>query len=1438
MALSTALDLSFGGGGFDLLDDVSLLGAGLPSVIVEKILASLDATRLRALDIRGNEIDPQTAREMARRLGPTFKTMRECNGLPIQDIIGNTTRRLRLNGFSGRHHFFGIEAFGAHVLAGLLPENTSLVEIDFRLNGIGLTAAAELGEACAKSQVRYVNQLGSQDLVTDEEVAFLLGYFHDIPLAEIDVSHNAGVTSAASPHIIGYLAAGHMRNLRRLALAGLPWSDDSVVSLVDALGEQANSLLALEELALPLHCGLKRSTLVHLAGVVARCFPTIKFGEASCSLSALRLSPTLCLSRPEEAAAAEFAAWALIAKEMKPSCLRRLIIMLDESTSIDAAPPVAPGHHPLVYWSTMETLRALCICEELEAINISVHPSTRDLGAVIVGSLEATSYSLRELEISYMNYIDLPPSRTDTFPEVSPSPSWSFLTRLATRMPCLERFNGVPLPKDGGRASQGTRDVTKLIYHGLVIPDIKIEHEAGAFVIDVTLAPHFDKIDMLVAWLNLAESDHVLVVIWLSGRDIETKLSGMLQAIESAPKPRVGCKLAFALDRPISTPAMEALYRHTAAFGRVVGLPIFPDESARALELVLAECNTNLLLERLYITRSRGWTGGPLGSLRKILSCLCTPRRPFKGLHLCYGPGNYRTLDKSELIGVLSNREGVESIVNNANRSKKPEKPLTYWPVGLKLSLDMHCYGDLKVVNLCNCDILQLAVQDPLPTETGSVAELNTPPDIVATACEAEDFTEIATARLAPSITTPMRVYDRCPRRWLECDNDEENLRGWIIKVLLTLLRRPGLESVDIRGNGLSVEDAELIWAEVFSGLPKRKLRCINEVALDERDRVLRLDAPEGSEDRVRLSSGDIWVYEQLTLFLRENHAVRKLSMRRLDFYDGEGCLLGLLEAILSGTVQELEIVDCLMGPGLSRSVWAILLEKLTDPGARLESFNGLTIEKGKLSWLSPCSEWNDLSLALAATLPCNRSMPAPLSVSVSGENITDFGLTKSAELIRSGAATVPQEINLEGSRHVTDWGVKATVDALLSCHTSVEELRSISFDNCPAVNPRSAFDLMRAVQSLRHLRRINGFDLAAVRDEGELVVRISEDKPLSVTSIRLASAIADSFGICRARIDVSLRRMVTGTQVDCIFGQTLMLLESLPLGVATHIFVKLARASARKQASSLWARIRAAVGVAGETIRHKTPVIISPDPEALASLMWLSHGLSLSEISFCPSSLTELSRTERSSASALTHLSFRGSVPIGSDGMTCLSSWLTRSATALEILELPGACLGDTGLACLADLLGSLPLLKVLDIRRNLISSDGIRKIVQALRTRTRKFELIDMGENNVSPHGLMEVAELISIGDFKLVNISLARNLILRGSPSTGQDVALEAVSALVYGGAASSSLEVLDLRGIFNDSRDLWHTVIRSTNASQFFDAKYLEGGLLVKRRAHDQ
>ncbi|KAF4729329.1 hypothetical protein FOZ62_012300, partial [Perkinsus olseni] len=145
------------------------------------------------------------------------------------------------------------------------------------------------------------------------------------------------------------------------------------------------------------------------------------------------------------------------------------------------------------------------------------------------------------------------------------------------------------------------------------------------------------------------------------------------------------------------------------------------DESARALELVLAECNTNLLLERLYITRSRGWTGRPLESLRKILSCLCTPRRPFKGLHLCYGPGNYRTLDKSELIGVLSNREGVESIISNTNRMH-PSAGVAPNIVagGLDLSIDMHCYGDLKVVNLCNCDILQLAVQDPLLRRPGA----------------------------------------------------------------------------------------------------------------------------------------------------------------------------------------------------------------------------------------------------------------------------------------------------------------------------------------------------------------------------------------------------------------------------------------------------------------------------------------------------------------------------------------------------------------------------------------------------------------------------------------------------------------------------------------------------------------------------------------------
>lgn len=49
MASSTALHLSFGDGGFHALDNISLLGAGLPHVIIEKILASADTARLATL---------------------------------------------------------------------------------------------------------------------------------------------------------------------------------------------------------------------------------------------------------------------------------------------------------------------------------------------------------------------------------------------------------------------------------------------------------------------------------------------------------------------------------------------------------------------------------------------------------------------------------------------------------------------------------------------------------------------------------------------------------------------------------------------------------------------------------------------------------------------------------------------------------------------------------------------------------------------------------------------------------------------------------------------------------------------------------------------------------------------------------------------------------------------------------------------------------------------------------------------------------------------------------------------------------------------------------------------------------------------------------------------------------------------------------------------
>lgn len=36
----------------------------------------------------------------------------------------------------------------------------------------------------------------------------------------------------------------------------------------------------------------------------------------------------------------------------------------------------------------------------------------------------------------------------------------------------------------------------------------------------------------------------------------------------------------------------------------------------------------------------------------------------------------------------------------------------------------------------------------------------------------------------------------------------------------------------------------------------------------------------------------------------------------------------------------------------------------------------------------------------------------------------------------------VPRDMNLEGSRYVTDWGVKTTVDTLISSQAAADELR------------------------------------------------------------------------------------------------------------------------------------------------------------------------------------------------------------------------------------------------------------------------------------------------------------------------------------------------------------------------------------------------------------
>ncbi|KAF4657383.1 hypothetical protein FOL47_008460 [Perkinsus chesapeaki] len=1282
MTFPTSLDLSFGNGGFELMDTICLLGADLPLAIIKRIIASANTDRLLKLDIRGNPIDYQSSRSLLRKLNACLEHIMECNGLPVHDITHNKVTSLRLCGFAGRNPLFGIEAFGAHILSSLLPRNSSLIELDFRLNNIGVEAAFELGEACTASQVRYVNCIGrrkrpgfgtlldlkqlrgspaaklnlTRSLLSSEELAFLLGYFRGTSLIELDVSYNGAVTTSICALTIN---CGHLRTLRRLSLAELPWTDDFVVSFVQALADADSVSLAMSA------------------------------GQ----------SP------------AEFAVFALIVGSMKLSDITRLDIALDDDSSIIR--DHAPRHHPLVYWSALKALRSLSQCESLHEIKLSIHPGVPDLGPALWDSLVAARCPARVLDICRKSME---------------------MKKLGTILFC----NTIPPPKAHDEVSEVTRDVINLEYFILAIPNISLQHDSGSFCFDVTIGPDFVRVDLLLMWLQLARSEGVLVVLWFTGCGSENRLTTILKQSEEVHRVQ-GCKMAFVIAHPIAQSIIEQLYLCGETSNRIAGLSLY---------------------------------------------------------------GRRNMYSKSEVIEMLS-KDKLEVIISSGKVEKMSVKiPPRVVVGGLNLSLDLCSYQDLKAVNLCNCDLAKT-----IEVRTVSSYAMEYVPQFrMDFNCYSPFFAEYRMLRQV------------CTRRSAAVKNRSMGVDD----VLVNLLRLPKLESVDLRGNSLSVEHAEKVWGHTLSRLSGQRqqmsLRHVNGIEIDQVCGVVCLGPPPGLSGRVHLSAGDIWLYEKLITHIQHLHPTFNLSMQRLQF-DDDCRSLPFFDMILC-SLKHLNIIDCLINPSLARSLSIVLFDHLADHETQMETFNEISIENGEVYNLDKCCEWNDLSLALAAALrsKLNVGDESTFPLSLVGDNITDYGLAKFIDLLRSGC---------------------------------------ISFKDCPRINPRSAFDLVRAVRSLPALKQLNGIDLASSRETGKLVVHTSPRARISKHDSLLLSLLADALHVYSASVSINLNAGDSDEQVHSVFTSVTELLKTLPTDVAASIVigghvpegakarrpdlrmgtVATTSTSIEMQASTLWSQRRQRAGLQEVSKVRQPPIPISVEADVLLTLLEMSNSFTFEGLSLNPVSVWELNQSTNSKASSLISFAFRSNATFGCAWVTGLSRWLGSSAKSIKRLDLSATCLGDDGVECLAKALKDLPSLEALDLRRNCITSDGVLRLVEGIQSSPKGIKLVDLGSNSIGPRGFLELAELIASKNSKITDLSLARNSLLHFTSSTRLELALQCVSAIIFGAIASESLKVLDLRRVCNGRSDLWREATMGTDAEQGFSIKFLEAGVLLKRSPCD-
>jgi hypothetical protein len=350
----------------------------------------------------------------------------------------------------------------------------------------------------------------------------------------------------------------------------------------------------------------------------------------------------------------------------------------------------------------------------------------------------------------------------------------------------------------------------------------------------------------------------------------------------------------------------------------------------------------------------------------------------------------------------------------------------------------------------------------------------------------------------------------------------------------------PALTSLDLRGNGLTVEDANVLLQMVETSSSIEYLNNI-PMTLDEASscRVLELDGtgiaknqkgaaaagkpadpfgddddqePDGEwiaqqaieADYVRLDEGDGHIF--LSLVSPTNFKdLQAVIIKRHEI--PSNTLHAITDALINvGSINRLQLSDLkLTGVGANLLVGAI-----TEMAPRLVSLNHLPLKRLLQAReaaehnpfeLSGPIEWNDFTLGVMHKLQLwSVATWAPdhgdslNEFMLQGKTITDVGLRGLCVMLRHFVQERPErsmgrgmlnltQINLAGNNQITDGPISELCQTLLHPTGGAlrHSLRDLNLRSCLRLRARSAHELLQLIQRLREAAHASGSQTAAL---------------------------------------------------------------------------------------------------------------------------------------------------------------------------------------------------------------------------------------------------------------------------------------------------------------------------------------------------------------------